>query len=170
MNTEFIVAETLITLHPIDPCDKDFLLKVYASTREDEMSLVDWGEEQKSTFIKMQFDAQTHHYHVHFPLAEYLIIKLEEIPIGRLILTRSEKQILIIDIALLPGYRNRGIGTVLLKEIMKDARNSDLNIVLHVEFFNPVINLYSRLGFIKTMATEVYHEMIWVPGRLHEGS
>ena len=67
MNTEFIVADKLITLHTAEPCDEGFLLQVYASTREDEMSLVDWSEDQKSTFIKMQFDAQTHHYQVHFP-------------------------------------------------------------------------------------------------------
>ena len=165
MNTEFMVAETLITLHPVDPCDKDFLLKVYASTREDEMSLVDWCEEQKSTFIKMQFDAQTHHYRVHFPQAEYHIIKMEDVPIGRLILNRSGKQILIIDIALLPKYRNKGIGTEIVKEVKNDAEVCGRSVVLHVEFFNPVINLYSRLGFVKTTEMEVYHEMEWIPGK-----
>ena len=41
----------------------------------------------------------------------------------------------------------------------------NISIVLHVEFFNPVINLYSRLGFVKTIENGVYHEMVWIPGK-----
>lgn len=163
MNTDFIVAEQNITLQPVEPGDEGFLLLLYGSTRADEMALVNWSKEQKDAFIKMQYDAQTHHYHIHFPQAEYLIIKNEGIPIGRLITHRSEKQILLIDIALLPNYRNLGIGTVLMKELMNEAGRIELPLVLHVEFFNPVISLYSRLGFIKTIEMEVYQEMVWTP-------
>jgi ribosomal protein S18 acetylase RimI-like enzyme len=164
MNTEFTFAEQLITLHPVEPGYESFLLQLYASTRADEMALVDWSNEQKDAFIKMQLDAQTYHYRIHFPQAEYLIIKREGIPVGRMIIHQSEKQILLIDIAVLPNYRNKGIGTVLMKELMNEAGRNYLPVVLHVEFFNPVINLYTRLGFTKTVEMEVYHEMVWTPG------
>src|SRR6202040_3804824 len=50
--------DTLITLRPIRPEDRGFLFRVYASTREEELALTDWDEEQKRAFLEGQFAAQ----------------------------------------------------------------------------------------------------------------
>ena len=157
-----------ITTRPLLPADEAFSCQVYASTRTDEMKLVDWSSEQKEAFLQMQFDAQTKHYRIHYPEAEYQIIQREEIPIGRLIVERSSKSLLIMDIALLPEYRNTGTGTAILRDLMEEARGVGVPVVLRVEFFNPVIQLYTRLGFVKTReVNSVYQEMIWTPGENH---
>ncbi len=44
-----------ISLRPITAEDVDFLYRVYASTRADEMKLVDWDDAQKRAFLEMQF-------------------------------------------------------------------------------------------------------------------
>jgi ribosomal protein S18 acetylase RimI-like enzyme len=154
-----------ITTRPVLPEDNDFSYKVYASTRLEEMQLVDWSPEQQESFLRMQFNAQTRHYHAYYPQAEYQVIQLGDVPVGRLFVERSAESILIMDIALLPEYRNAGIGTTLLRAFMNEAIRTDLPLVLRVEFFNPVIRLYTRLGFVKTReVNSVYQEMVWKPG------
>src|SRR5688572_22204431 len=99
----------------METSDVQFLSQVYASTRTDEMALVNWADEQKAAFLQMQFNAQTEHYQIHYPRAEYHIIQREGAPIGRLITERSNNQLLVMDIALLPEYRNAGIGTTIIR-------------------------------------------------------
>ncbi|MBL8102935.1 MAG: hypothetical protein JNM02_10425, partial [Anaerolineales bacterium] len=73
-------------LRPTEAGDELFLFNVYASTRIEEMALVNWTEEQKTAFLRMQFDAQTKHYLAYYPHAEYYIILREGTPVGRLLL------------------------------------------------------------------------------------
>jgi ribosomal protein S18 acetylase RimI-like enzyme len=157
-----------VTLRPVGAGDEDFLYRVYASTRTDEMALVDWSAEQKEAFLRMQLQAQTTHYRAYYPNAEYQIIQRKDsIPIGRLIVDRSNDSILIVDIALIPEYRNAGIGTTIIQHLMAEAAPTNLPIILRVEFFNPAIKLYNRLGFVKTREINIYHEMVWKPGSSH---
>jgi predicted GNAT family acetyltransferase len=97
-------------------------------------------------------------------MAEYYVIQQNDVPIGRLIIEQSPTSLLVMDIALLPESRNLGIGTAILKDLMSDAAQAGMPVVLRVEFFNPVIRLYTRLGFVKTReVNSVYHEMVWTP-------
>lgn len=152
-----------VSIRPFQPGDWVFSYAVYASTREDEMALVDWTPEQKTAFLNMQFNAQRTHYEKYYPFSEYQIIQLGSQPIGRLIIDRSKNPILLIDISLLPEYRNQGIGTNLLKSLMVEAACLKWSLTLHVEIFNPALKLYERLGFCKTSEQGIYYEMIWPP-------
>ncbi|MBI5295744.1 MAG: GNAT family N-acetyltransferase [Chloroflexi bacterium] len=153
-------------LRPVTPGDEAFLLQVYSSTRAEEMTRVDWIDEQKTAFLRMQFDAQTQHYKAHYPSAKYLVIEHDGAPVGRLTLEYTESQHLIMDIILLPKFRRLGIGTAILTDLMNSARQDNHPLVLRVEFFNPAVQLYSRLGFVKTReVNSVYQEMIWTPNQ-----
>jgi GNAT superfamily N-acetyltransferase len=168
LNTDFLIANMHVTLRPVGAGDEDFLYRVYASTRTGEMALVDWSAEQKEAFLRMQFQAQTTHYRAYYPNAEYHIIQREaSIPIGRLIVDRSNDSMLIIDIALLLEYRNAGVGTTIIQHLMAEATPTNQPIILRVEFFNPAMKLYIRLGFVKTREINIYHEMVWKPGSSH---
>lgn len=146
------------------PEDMEFLCRVYASTRETEMTLVDWSDEQKDEFLTMQFNAQHQHYRTHYPQAQYLVILWEGKPIGRLYIDWWTDQIRIVDISLLPEYRNRGIGTMLLQDILAEGRRCGLPVTIHVEVFNPAMSLYRRLGFRKIGEHgDVYWLMEWSP-------
>jgi ribosomal protein S18 acetylase RimI-like enzyme len=168
LNTDSWLAHGALSLRPVEAGDEEFLHRVYASTRIDEMALVDWSAEQKEAFLHMQFQAQTKHYRAYYPNAEYQIIQREaRIPIGRLIVDRADDSMLIVDIALLPEYRNAGIGTTIIQQLMTEAAPIHQPIILRVEFFNPAIKLYSRLGFVKTREIDIYHEMVWKPSSSH---
>jgi GNAT superfamily N-acetyltransferase len=127
--------------------DLPFLKKLYASTRIDEMSVVDWTETQKTEFLDMQFEAQHRYYHEQFPAAEYLVVEREGEVIGRIYLDRRADEFRLIDIALIPEVRNQGLGKALLKDLLDEAAAARLPVRIHVERFNPAMRLYLRLGF-----------------------
>jgi ribosomal protein S18 acetylase RimI-like enzyme len=159
----------LFSLRPALPEDLPFLMTVYASTRAEEMALVPWDADQKRAFAQMQFHAQRQHYSKYYPDAQYLIIQQGQAPIGRLIVNRTPAEILLIDIALLPDRRKAGIGTALIRDLMREALQSGLTLRLHVETFNPAMNLYRRLGFTQVAEMGIYMEMEWKADRIEEG-
>ncbi len=152
-----------VSLNLAQPSDEQFLFEVYASTRAEEMALVSWTAEQKQAFLQMQSDAQRQSYALEFPEAKWYVIREADEPIGRLIVNRADDKILLVDIALLPEYRNRGIGTLLLHELMSEAQQSGLPLHLHIETFNPAFRLYERLGFVKVDEIGIYWELAWFP-------
>lgn len=152
-----------VTLRPIQPADQEFLYQVYASTRTEELAVTDWNEEQKQSFLRMQFDAQHRHYQEHYAKAAFLLVLLNEQPVGRLYVIRWEHEIRIVDIALLPQFRRTGIGSSLLQDILAEGVQSGKTVTIHVEQFNPAMRLYERLGFQKLGEVGVYFLMEWSP-------
>lgn len=150
-----------ITFRPICAEDEGFLYRVYASTREDELKQVDWENAQKEAFLKMQFNAQHSYYMEHYRLATFDIVLVDGEPVGRLYVDRRKAEIRIIDIALLPLFRNRGIGSTLLKELLAEGEQSGRAVTIHVERYNPALNLYTRLGFRHIADNGVYYLMEW---------
>jgi ribosomal protein S18 acetylase RimI-like enzyme len=154
-----------ISLRPVEPGDDDFLYRVYAGTRAEEMALVPWDDAQKEAFVRMQFDAQHLHYHTHYPDASYQVILSDGLPVGRLYLDRRPDELHIIDIALLPEHRNAGIGSALLKDLLAEAEQAGVPVGIYVECFNPAQRLYERLGFSQIEEVGVYYRMEWrAPG------
>jgi GNAT superfamily N-acetyltransferase len=158
-----LVIAVTISLRISRPADREFLFIVYASTRADELALVDWTEEQKAAFLWMQFEAQSRFYVENYPGAEFQLILLDGQPVGRLYIHRQQEEIRIMDIALLPEYRRRGIGTVLLNGILEEAKSKHVPVTIHVERFNPAMQLYERLGFHLKEDRGVYHLLEWSP-------
>ncbi len=148
-------------LRSMEPEDKAFLYEVYASTREEELAVLPWSSEEKERFLRMQFEAQHGFYMNQFPDAEFSIIELEGKPIGRYYLEHRHDEYRIIDIALLPPYRNQGIGGEYLKALCEKAMQSGLPICIHVEQNNRAMALYKRVGFKKIGDTGVYNLMEW---------
>lgn len=151
------------TLRPAQPADLALMLEIYASTRADELALVDWSPEQKQAFVGMQFNAQAKHYSQYYPAAEYAVILQGQVAAGRLIVSREVDHILVMDIALLPAFRGAGLGTCILHDLMAEARQAGKPLRLHVETFNPALRLYQRLGFTQIDHSGVYFEMEWRP-------
>lgn len=137
-----------VSLRPIRDEDREFLFRVYAGTREEELAPIPWTPEQKDTFLRMQFDAQHAYYQEHYAGSDFLVILVGGEPAGRLYLARWAKEHRIVDIAVLPEHRNRGIGTGLLHGIIAEADRAGKPVSIHVEMHNPVRRLYDRLGFV----------------------
>lgn len=151
-----------LTLRPECENDLDFLYEVYASTRADELALTDWTDAEKQAFLRMQFDAQRTHYLAHYRTARFDVIERGRVAIGRLYVVRWPDDIRVIDIALLPEHRRRGLGGGLVRALLDEAAASGRSVSIHVEAFNPAMTLYQRLGFEpKGEDTGVYRLMEW---------
>ena len=141
--------------------DEPFLYLLYCSTRRDEMSAWGWDAEQQETFLRMQFRAQQYHYQTQSGDVSHNLILSGDEPIGRIIVMRSDQEICLGDIALLPEHRGHGIGTALIADLFAEAKKTGKPVTLHVEKTNPAAGLYSRLGFRVTGDTGSHLKMEW---------
>jgi ribosomal protein S18 acetylase RimI-like enzyme len=153
-----------LALRPETEADVPFLRGLYISTRWEELAAVaEWTDEQKVAFLESQFAAQRQHYLAYFANAAFDVIEDNGVPAGRLYLDRQDKTFLIVDIALLPPWRNRGIGTALIEAVFAEARLCGKEVSISVEKFNPAQRLYRRLGFREYAEDDVYWFMYWKP-------
>jgi ribosomal protein S18 acetylase RimI-like enzyme len=153
-----------ITFRAVNKEDEGFLLRLYSTTRAEEIKLWGWPESQTQLFLKMQFTARQRSYEASYPNAQYRLILLKEQPIGQEIVDRSEKSIRLIDIALLPEFRRTGVGTLLLKKLVEESRAKELPIELKVLKSNAAAaRLYERIGFVRLGEDAMYYEMVRKP-------
>lgn len=149
---------------PATPEDRDFLLHLYGTTREEELAAVAWPPEEKAAFLRMQFEAQDHHYRTHYPGAEFQIMLHQGRPAGRLYVWRGEAEIRVMDIALLPELRSLGLGRAVMEELLREGARTGRAVRVHVEKFNPALRFYDRLGFRVAEDRGVYWFLEWLPG------
>ncbi len=163
MNTVLAPATSKVSLRPRNEADAAFLFSVYASTRAEELAQTGWETPQKESFLRMQYEAQRRCYDSDYPGAEFLIILVDGKGAGRLYAHRRVTEIRVMDIALLPEFRGRGIGTGLLRGLLEEGARTKRRVSIHVEAFNPALRLYERLGFQQVSSTGVYHLLEWSP-------
>jgi ribosomal protein S18 acetylase RimI-like enzyme len=148
-----------LAFRPIADADLPFLARLYASTRTEELAVVDWSEEHKAAFLRQQFDAQHAHYMEHYAKAKFLLILRGSDPIGRLYVDYWPREHRIVDIAFLPEHRRHGHGSALLRDLIEEAAAAGKALSIHVEKFNPAYRLYLRLGFVKVHDEGAYDLM-----------
>ena len=139
--------------------DGDFVARLYADIRAEEMAPVAWPDEAKRAFLLDQHNLQHAHYRKHYVGAEFLLIEQAGRPVGRVYLHRTAVEIRLMDIALLTPLRGQGIGGALLRALFDIADADDYPISLHVEPDNPIGRLYRRHGFSFIEERGAYHFM-----------
>ena len=151
-----------IRLRAATPTDEAFLLKLYESSRGDDLRGLGWEEERISEFLKMQYEAQQRFFESEYKRAANQIVLQEDNLLGRLLVDRREHEIRCIDLALLPEYRNAGIGTFLLRQLLEEANRGRKPLRLQIIRFNRAVNLLERLGFARTSETGTHFQMEWM--------
>ncbi|HZT57420.1 MAG TPA: GNAT family N-acetyltransferase [Pyrinomonadaceae bacterium] len=155
-----------VALRRATPEDHEDLVRAYASTRAGELAQVTWWDDaQKLDFCRMQYESQKGEYEKRFPDAEYDVILLDGRFAGRLWVARVEREIRLLDIALLPEAQNRGVGTALLTRLMDEARASGKRLRHMVFILNKdALRFYERLGFRVFEDVGGYQHMEWRAG------
>lgn len=138
----------MIRTVPMRPEDEEFLFRLYASTREQELLAWGWDETMRQEFLKMQWRAQQMSYSAHYPHADHRLIFSGEQRAGRIIIFQNGLEMILVDISLLPDFHNQGIGTKMLTALQEEAARTSLPLRLHVLKTNPAARLYERIGFI----------------------
>ncbi|MGI9518342.1 MAG: GNAT family N-acetyltransferase [Pirellulaceae bacterium] len=161
--------DDVITLRQIQDDDLSFLSQLYMTTRTD-IAMLPWSVSEKTAFCHSQFLAQHRHYQQYFAGAEFSLILCLDQPAGRLYIDRLEHEIRLIDIALLPEIRGRGIGTALLRDLIDEANAAGKPLRLRVEPGNPARQWYEREGFRAIVDEHVNLHMERQPDPVHAGS
>jgi len=156
------VSPVDVSLRPVTANDKEFLVSVYAGTRAQELAQVQWEEGQKDAFIRWQFEMQQKEYQTRFPDARYDVILVDGVPAGRIWVGTDDKQIRLLDIAVMAQFQNRGVGTVLLRRLIDEAAQANKPL-RHMVFVlnNNADRFYERLGFKKIEDFGAYKHMEW---------
>lgn len=148
-----------MTLRAATEADAAFVAALYASTRDEELSVVPWTAQQKKAFTDWQSQQQEKHYALHYPQAERLVIERGE-PIGRIYVDTTRLEVRLMDVTLLAPYRRQGLGSRLMEVLLAYADALGREASLHVEPFNPAKSLYERLGFRVAETRGLYEFMV----------
>jgi GNAT superfamily N-acetyltransferase len=124
--------------------------------------MLGWPAEMLAAFLEQQRRAQAMHYRAAFADAAWLIVESGGAPVGRLYTDERPASVHLIDIALLPEWRGRGLGGAILADLIADAAARGLAVSLQVEKVNPARRLYERLGF-RTLADNGPHDWMERP-------
>lgn len=151
--------DATIELRPSLEEDQEFLFQVFCSTQPDVMK-APLLPEQMEQLLQMQFRAQDLHYHTHYPDAQYDVVMLDRKRIGRLYVAKLESEFRILDIALLPEFRCKGIGTYLVGRVLEESQATNKPLRIHVVRGSREFGLYERMGFcqIDDLESHLYME------------
>ncbi|NHZ96321.1 GNAT family N-acetyltransferase [Massilia sp. CCM 8734] len=159
------------TLRPIRAADHAFLRSVYAAARAQQIALSGWDVATADAYVRMQFDAQNGFYRKRYPAGHFDLVLDGDIAVGRLYVAREAQRIHVIDLAMLPAYRNRGAGSALLAALQREAGARGAAVTTHVELNNRSISLYQRFGFREISSAGFHRLMEWrtdaPPGSIH---
>ena len=167
MTPELRAQEPVISfaLRAVCAGDEAFLFELYCATRNEEIATWGLDSSQQEILLKMQFNAQRHHYELAYEALEHSIILVGNRPTGRIMVFRSEQEFVLVDVALLPAARGMGIGTALITDLLTEAERAGKPVSLHVARDNRARRLYERLGFSICEDTGMYFKMELRPGR-----
>ncbi len=154
------ITLNVITVRDEQLQDEPFLFELYASRRQAEMDALGWPPEMRNTFLNLQFRA-SQGYHTAFPDAEFQIVRVNGVNAGRLIINRTREDLRVVDLALLPQFRNTGVGTSLLRKLFGEAAATRKPVRLKVDRGSRAERLSQRLGFVRVAETELHFEMEW---------
>ena len=153
----------VVRLRPEREEDRDFRYRLFCDSRQPEFALV-LPPDVFQRVMAHQFQAQTVSYRAHFPQARFDIIELDGRPIGRIVVDRPGDRLHLIDQAIVPEMRGRGIGTAIMRALMDEAAARRVPVTLEVASSNdPSMRLYLRLGFVPTETAQPYIELAWTP-------
>jgi GNAT superfamily N-acetyltransferase len=151
------------TLRPESPEDQPFLAELYGTTRQRELDAAGLPGAIREVFVAQQFRAQTTGHSLTFPSAKRWIILTEGTAVGRLMVSSSNSEIRVVDLAILPSHQGQGIGTRLIRDLQTQALQANLPLRLHAVPDGPAETLYRRLGFLRTEAPSIRVAMEWTP-------
>jgi ribosomal protein S18 acetylase RimI-like enzyme len=144
--------------------DPGFLFALHESVKGVELALVPVAEPMRRQLLDMQFRAMSTGYRSAFPTGRFEIVTLNRAPIGRLITADAQDLFHIVYVALLPEWRHRGIGTILMTSVLDEPRRLGSRCEAAVAHDNLASKrLWTRLGFTERARDASGLVMEWRP-------
>lgn len=160
-----VAALTSVPLHirPADAADQDFFADLYRSTRPDLLALLA-DPRYIDAIVAMQQSAQLAGYRHSYPDAQYEVLELDGVAAGRLVTAASAGAVRVVDIAVIPWARRRGVAGEALRRVQAQAALDGHDVTLAVRRDNAgAVRLYAALGFVLEDADAVKAQLRWRP-------
>lgn len=130
-----------ISLRPASDADRPFIESVFLETQRWLIeTLFGWrGDEFERNKIAEWYERATTQ-----------IVLVDGCEAGWLMVKRPGDAIELHSIFLAPAWQNQGIGTLLIGQLVDEARGARVPLRLSTAKINPAVRLYQRLGFTVT--------------------
>jgi ribosomal protein S18 acetylase RimI-like enzyme len=142
-----IPKQLAVTTRPMNDDDSMLLFELYASTRADELSRSGWATPQQRSFFRMQAQNQERYFLRHYDHLDRRTICINGFSAGRLLVDRPSQAIVIVDLALLPAFRERGVGSMLIRSLLEEAAERGLTVHMELQKNSDALQTCERLGF-----------------------
>lgn len=150
-----------LALRPATAADQDFLRALFGAVRAPELGLGGLDAATLEGLLGLQFAAQQQSFRARYPQARCEVIEVAGAAVGQMQVAQQADALLLVDLALLPEWRRRGIGSSLLRGLQQQAAAARQPLRLHVVLNNPAEALYRRLGFKETGVSGMHRAMEW---------
>jgi GNAT superfamily N-acetyltransferase len=149
-----------ITFRNLTPEDKEFEIVLFELTKLEPMGV---PAEILRLLAENQVTLQRTSYEVDFPNSRWQIVRVDGVDCGRYISCEREEDMVLVDLAILPAFMNRGIATWIVRQLQDRARKRGVPVLLEVAKYNPRAKaLYVRLGFVDIESDSPTHDsLIW---------
>ena len=136
-----------LSLRPAAPGDDAFLRSLFAVTRSAPFEAAGLDPDSVERLLDLQFEAQRRHYSHHYPQSRRWVLLEDGLAVGRLTEVAQDDHLLLLDLAVDPAARRRGLATWMIEQLLRRARATGVPLRCHVDPGNPARTLYDRLGF-----------------------
>jgi len=147
-------------LRPATSVDQAFLDALYRSTRTDLAAL--GASPAIDAVIAMQQQIHESGQRAHFPQARHLLLEQDGCCVARIVLDQDAERLHLVDMAVLPLARRKGIASLLLRWMQHSAAALDVLLTLNVRTSNQTArDIYLKLGFVVCGGDAVFEQMRW---------
>lgn len=154
IGTRIVPRDPRLRLRRAELEDEPFLRDLFNTVKGAQLTASGLPPAMLGLVLAQQYQAQATGYAAEFPTAQSLIVLENDGPVGRLLLDRSAARWHVVDIALTPAARNRGIGQAVMTAVIAAARaDGPRAVTLAVLATNAgARRFYARLGLTETSA------------------
>jgi ribosomal protein S18 acetylase RimI-like enzyme len=157
--------EDIAYLRPCTEADDAFVYDVFCTTWESEVAALP-NQNLAQHVLRIQHIAQERRFASRYPAHQRYIVLAGDERAGRLYVHESDSTMHVVDLTLMPQFRDRGIGSQIFRDLFAYAADKGTTITLRVERRNErAAMLYSRLGFELTTMDDLDNYFEWVPER-----
>lgn len=150
-----------LALRAVADADQTFLAELYAASRPELDGLRCQGD-VFNQLIAMQQRVQLAGLLQNFPTAQQLVIESNQQPLGRLVVDWGDKDIRVVDIAVVTSVRRSGVANAVLRALQHAAAAEGLRLSLAVAISNaPAQALYHGLGFQREQQDALFDQLVW---------
>jgi GNAT superfamily N-acetyltransferase len=149
-----MTSNTNVDLRDASEGDAPFVVRVIETTMRGHVEAVwgRWNEARVYEEVKSWCSA-----------GKAQIVQVDGAAAGVLRIERHATHIQLEELLILPAYQGRGVGALLMRGLMNEARQRNLPLRLRVLRPNPAKRFYEQLGFAVVETTAQHHFMEYPP-------